>query len=307
MRGIPAAALTVCVVLLAESPASTWGRDGHRIVARIAAKNLTSAARAKVAAILKTSSSGVESAMADAATWPDEIDKSATRTFDWHFINARVDIPFDVAGLCPHHGCVVDRIEEMRTRLKQNETGFSLAAAPIPPRPMTSQELAFLIHFVGDVHQPLHAANDGDRGGNCVALATPIVHPDQTTTTELHGLWDVDEVLAVVARHGGDDQKTAAALFQQYKRGTKVAQGTVAQWARESNALARHDVYEKLSLPMHTAPAGQCAAGIAPVAVGDAYLAGTADAAEQQLLRAGIRLSNVLNAICRGAGCVANP
>jgi hypothetical protein len=295
------------IALAAGVPAWTWGHEGHRIVARIAAKNLSPEAQAKVALILHTTAAGVEAAMADAATWPDEINKVKTETGNWHFIDVPVTAPFDTAGLCPNHACVIDQINAMVTRLEKNRTGFTLAAEPEPPRPMTSEELAFLIHFVGDIHQPLHAATDGDKGGNCVNLTHPIVHPDHTRTTELHALWDVDVVMSVMARHGNDEAQTANALFQQFKSGTNVSQGTAEQWARESNDLARQDIYQKLALPDHTAPPTTCAAGIAPVAIGPSYLNDTASDAEQQLLRAGIRLSNVLNEICAGNGCAANP
>jgi len=295
------------IVLLLEAPAWTWGHEGHRIVARIAAKNLSTDAQAKIASILQTTAAGVEAAMADASTWPDEINKVKTKTENWHYIDVPVTAPFNAAGLCLNHACVIDQINAMENRLEKNQTGFKLATPPTPSRPMTSEELAFLIHFVGDIHQPLHAATDGDKGGNCVHLAQPIVHPDQSKTTELHALWDVDEVMAVMARHGNDEVQTATALFQRFKSGTTVTPGTVEQWARESNDLARQAIYQKLALPDHTAPPATCAAGIAPVAIDQNYLNDTAGDAELQLLRAGIRLSNVLNAICAGNGCAANP
>jgi hypothetical protein len=208
--------------------------------------------------------------------------------------------------LCPSHNCVVDRIGEMVTRLRTNATGFVLAANPVPDRPMTSRELAFLVHFVGDIHQPLHAVNDGDRGGNCVALVTPFVHADGTSTTQLHAVWDVEEVSAVLAALGSE-HATAAALFKRFQNGTSVAQGTPASWAKESFTLASSAVYQALHLPTRSAPAGQCAANIAPVDVTQAYVAGNITVTERQLLRAGIRLSRVLNSACGGSGCVANP
>ena len=195
----------------------------------------------------------------------------------------------------------------MRDRLQTNKTGFMLQQAPSPLRPMTSQELAFLIHFVGDIHQPLHAATDGDRGGNCVNLTNPLVHADGSQpTTELHAAWDADEVLAVFKKLGNEDA-TARALFQRFKMGAHVQQLTAIDWTRESNDLAKTAIYQKLHLPNHTAPAGQCAIGIAKVSVGQAYLDGNVADVEQQLMRAGIRLSNVLNQICAGNGCQANP
>lgn len=287
-------------------PSFGWGHEGHRIIAKIAAKNLSATARQKLAAILGTNDAGLESALADASTWPDEIDKSATQTASWHFINIAVGAPFSIAGLCPSHNCVVDRITDMQGRLAANTTGFTLPVAPVPARPMTSQELAFLVHFVGDIHQPLHAANDGDRGGNCVPLTTPLMHPDGTSTSELHAVWDVDEVIAVLAALGSEDA-SALALFHRFKNGTKVTQAAPMDWAKASWSLAKTAVYQKLHIPNHSAPLGQCAAGIQSVTVTQAYLAANVSTVERQLLRAGIRLSRVLNQMCAGNGCKASP
>ena len=292
--------------LLASSPVWAWGRQGHRVVARVAAKNLSPDARKKVAAILGTTTAGVESAMAAASTWPDDIDKRDTGTDGWHFIDVRVSAPFSVAGLCAGHNCIIDQIENMRDRLKMNMTGFKLKQPPNPSRPMTSQELAFLIHLVGDIHQPLHAATNGDRGGNCVPLLHPLMHGDGSRTNELHAAWDVDEVSAVFAKRG-NESATAAALFQRFKSGAQVPAGTIADWAHESNDLARTDIYQKLTIPRHTAPPGVCATGIAKVDVTKAYLDGNTADVEQRLMRAGIRLSNLINDMCAGDGCRAKP
>src|SRR6266568_4493938 len=283
--------ITISILLGAVSPAWSWGREGHRVVARVAAKNLTPDTRKKVAAILRTNGAGLEAAMAAAATWPDEINKTKTGTGNWHFVDVPVTAPFAVGTLCAAHDCVIDRIQEMSDRLRMNQASFKLASPPRPSRPMTSQEIAFLIHFVGDIHQPLHAANDGDRGGNCENLTTHIIHSDGSRpTTELHAAWDVDEVLAVMKVVGNEDA-TAIALFQQFKNGAPVPQLTITDWAHEANDLARKDVYQKLNIPNRTAPAGQCAAGITDVSVNQPYLDGNVADVEQQLMRAGIRLS----------------
>ncbi len=298
--------LIVCALLLLPLNCFGWGHEGHRIVARVAARNLTPSAAGKLAAILGVNAAGLESAMASAATWPDEIDKRNTGTDTWHYIDVPITTPFSVTGLCPNHNCVIDRIQEMEDRLGMNLRGFQLIQPPIPPRPMTSQEAAFLIHFVGDIHQPLHSATDGDRGGNCVGLTKPLTHSDHTTTTELHAVWDVDEVLSVLSKRGGEDA-TVAALFQQFKNGATVQQLTITDWSHEANQMARQDIYQKLHLPNHTAPAGQCAVGIQKINVSQQYIDGNVPDVEQQLMRAGIRLSNVLNRLCAGNGCTANP
>lgn len=293
-------------VLLTAQSAAAWGREGHRVIARIAARNLNQTARKKVAVILATNDAGLEAAMAAASTWPDEIDKKKTGTDTWHFIDVPITVPFSITGLCPNHNCVLDRIAEMQNRLATNAKGFTLATPPSPPRPMTSQEMAFLIHFVGDVHQPLHAATDGDRGGNCVNLIHPLVHSDGTKTTELHAVWDVDEVIAM-ANALGSESSIVATLFQRFKNGATVAQLMPTDWAHESNDLAKKDIYQKLNLPNHTAPAGQCATGIAKTDVSTAYVTGNVADVETQMLRAGIRLSNVINQMCAGTGCNAKP
>jgi hypothetical protein len=169
---------------------------------------------------------------------------------------------------------------------------------------MTSQELAFLIHFVGDVHQPLHAANNGDRGGNCEKLTT-IIHHAPFDTDNLHAVWDDDEVRSVLQALG-TEQATAAALFAQAKS-TSVSQLTPLDWAQESNTLARGDVYTKLAITQHSAAPGACDPTIQKISISQTYIDGNRNDVETQLIRAGIRLAGVLNEICAGNGCAANP
>jgi hypothetical protein len=301
--------LALIAVLLAPQPGYAWGREGHRIVARIAARNLLQTTRNKLRAILGlTSDAALESAMATAAIWPDRLDRAATGTARWHFINVPISTPFSIAGTCANHECDNDQIENMRTRLQNNQRGFALLAPPDPPRSMTSQEVAFLIHFVGDVHQPLHAAWNGDRGGGCVPLAKPLVHSDgNANTTDLHIAWDIDAVLAAMKGHSGSEQATAAALFTRFKSGAAVSQATPADWARESNDIARTAIYQKLGIATHAVTSGDCAAGIKPVLITSSYLESNVAIVERRLMEAGIRLSNLLNEICGGAGCKAKP
>src|SRR5262245_48450026 len=288
--------LIVCLLASALVPehVGAWGKEGHRIVARIAAKNLLQATREKLRAILGlTTDAALENAMASAAIWPDRIDRAATGTARWHFINVPISAPFSVAGHCEQHECVIDQIDNMRTRLQMNQNGFALLAPPNPPRTMTSQELAFLIHFVGDIHQPLHAAWNGDRGGGCVPLTKPLVHDDENAnTTDLHIAWDIDEVLAAMKGHSMSEQATAAALFKRFKNGAVVSQATPVDWARESSDIARIEIYQKLGIPKYTSTPGNCAIGIKPVLITASYLEGNVATVERRLMEAGIRLSN---------------
>lgn len=301
------AAVVLCWMLLIPSSGFSWGPEGHRIVAKIAAKNLSPDVRKKVAAILGSTETGLEAAMATAATWPDDgLDKKKTKTDLWHFVDVPIAGQFSIGHLCDADNCVLNRIDEMSRRLRMNETNFKLAAPPTKPRPMTSQELAFLIHFVGDVHQPLHAANNGDRGGNCEPLKTPILHAP-FDTKELHAAWDDDEVRAVLKKENANEDTIALALFNRFKMGAQVPQLTPLDWARESNELAKKDAYDRLMIPSHNAPLGTCDPTIKStmenVDVTQQYLDGNVADVEVQLMRAGIRLSNILNQICAGNGC----
>ena len=305
-RTVRAFVLVFVILLGAVSPVWPWGREGHRIVARIAARNLQPEARKKLAAILGTNDAGLEEAMAVASMWPDEIDKANNGTFNWHFVDVPVNAPFAIGDLCARHDCVIDRIEEMADRLRTNKTGLTLAAPPNPARPAKSQEVAFLIHFVGDIHQPLHGSDNSDRGGNCERVQPPLEHADGTKSNVLHFVWDVDEVLTVM-KVLGDEKATATALYQRYKKGERVQQGNALEWTRESYQLARDNIYGKLRIPKYTAPLGQCDPRVQPVSIDQAYLDGNEKLVEQRLLRAGIRLSNVLNEICAGNGCNTAP
>jgi hypothetical protein len=307
------AAVVVCVVavFLAPEPSHAWGRQGHRIVARVAAGNLLPATRDKLRAILGAgaSASALETAIANASIWPDLIDRDATGTERWHFINVPISAPFSVSGLCTRDACVIAQIENMQKGLRSNSPGFALRSPARPTRTMMSQQLAFLIHFVGDIHQPLHAAVNGDRGGNCVELRSPLAHssPTMPDTTNLHSVWDVDQVMEVMRAHNNSEATTARVLFERFRQGVTVAQLTPADWARESNDIARRLVYQRLGIPNYSAAPGRCARGIKPVSITSSYLSGNVAAVEQRLMQAGIRLSNILNEICKGTGCRPKP
>src|SRR5262249_54631376 len=106
-RRLCAALLVIGVGSIGGAPSlPPWGHEGHRLVALIAAKNLKQPTRARLATILGVQSAGLDAAMADAATWPDEINKKRTGTRDWHFIDVPVTAPFTVTDLCPNHDCV---------------------------------------------------------------------------------------------------------------------------------------------------------------------------------------------------------
>ena len=156
----------ILAVLFCPILAWGWGNDGHEIVTIIAADNLTQAAQSHVASILGVPTDRIATAMEAASVRPDsEFREEDRSTAPWHFIDICLqDRRIDVPARCPGGNCVTGKIDEYSRRLKEGSYDRWGAAG----------DLAFLIHFVGDIHQPLHTANDADRGGNCVLVDSPI-------------------------------------------------------------------------------------------------------------------------------------
>ena len=294
-------------LLLCPVSAWAWGPDGHKIVAVIAADNLTPAAASHVASILGVppGKRGLATAMEAASILPDtEFRDEDHATAAWHFIDICLqDRRADIAARCPGGNCVTAKIDEYSKRLKDGNYDRWGAAG----------DLAFLIHFVGDIHQPLHAANDADRGGNCVPSIRLFVRKN------LHAAWDTPIVRRLeYSIDSGRPETTAHKLEQTY-----AAEQAADSWipaddiAWESNQIARSDIYAALHIPIEPANPPSMPASIRtgrPVELDSAYLDQADALAGHQLAKAGFRLASLLNEIwtqpvCseRHAACVANP
>src|SRR5437588_4867615 len=136
-------------------PACAWFAEGHEIVAIIAADDLTPTARSHVAQILgvPAETGSIEKAMATASIRPDtEFREQDRATASWHYIDICLqDSQQDLSARCPNGNCVTAKIDEYARRLKDDDYDKWGAAG----------DLAFLIHFVGDIHQPLHTMTAG--------------------------------------------------------------------------------------------------------------------------------------------------
>ena len=242
-------------------PALAWGPEGHEIVAAIAAANLTPAAGAQVTALL-----GPPPMMVLDSDWADEIRADRPETSAWHYVNVELgSAGYDPKRDCPDGACVVGQIEK-DTRI----LGDARA-----PRAARIEALEFLIHFIGDVHQPLHVADDHDKGGNARILYL------RGARTNLHRIWDSDAVASL----GPDPLHVAAnltaGLTPQQK--AKDSAGTPADWADQSFIVAKK-IY-----------AGLPQDGNLP----DDYARRQGATTREQLLRAGLRLAAVLNRVLR--------
>lgn len=280
----------VFAVLLCPALAWGWGDDGHKIVAVIAADNLTPAAASHVADILGAPADkrAIAAAMEAASIRPDtEFRDEDKSTAPWHFIDICLqDRRADVPARCPGGNCVTRKIDEYSKRLKDGDYD----------RWGAKGDLAFLIHFVGDIHQPLHAANDADRGGNCVPVDS---HSRQTN---LHAIWDGTVVRGLEYSIDSGRPETTAHKLERTYAAEKDADSWIAadDIAWESNQVARSDIYGALQIPIEPCqptanvcinPSGH------PVELDASYLDHADALAGHQLAKAGFRLASLLNEI----------
>jgi hypothetical protein len=253
--------------------AFAWGPEGHALVARIAETELTPATQARVLEIL-----GPGSTMTSVASWADDIRNSHRETGRWHYIDIPINKPhLDMDRDCPEGDCVIAKIEQFRDVLKD----------PATPPEKRREALMFVVHFVGDMHQPLHSSNNGDHGGNDVRI---VFHG---RAGELHSLWD-----SGLLNHVGDPDALFARFSREARRHEKQwAKGTVRDWAEQSHKVAQKMVYGKL--PKTSPPAAAAAgsvAGAAPITITAAYEQKADLVIARQIEEAGVRLASLLNA-----------
>ena len=264
----------IVVVLLGaflDVPAAlAWGTDGHRIVAQIAAEMLTPAARARVQALL-----GNET-LPDVANWADRIRSESE--YRWsaplHYVNLPPGATaYDPQRDCPRGACVVAAIERFAAVLRSPES----------PREKQREALLFLVHFVGDIHQPLHVSHARDKGGNDVAVDF------FGNRTNLHTVWDSMMIRRAGKRWSVYARDLLLAVTPQ-QRAEWAAQLDPAVWAMESFRLAESNGY---AVPKD---------GV----IDDAYFQKNLPVIDTQLTKGGVRLGALLNAIFAGAATTAS-
>jgi nuclease S1 len=286
-----AVVLVDVLVLLLAAPgrALAWGDPGHRIVAHLAARLLTESAGHQVSELL------VENESLDTvAVWADTLRGSFNtpgirpETPRWHFVDIPLQADYDAARDCPetpNGGCVVSAVAMFQGVLASKRPGYYANSR--------AEALKFLVHLVGDLHQPLHCVDDQDAGGNLkrvVWLGGEV--------SKLHAVWD-DGILGESMRRAGlaDALKYADRLFAELSAPqrqeasppasttpTVVDRATLETWARAAHAIARHayaDIGAKDANNRYH--------------LGTAYYTAHKAEVDDQLKRAGIRLARILN------------
>jgi len=234
-------AVTAILVTLLSSPAllQAWSAQGHRLVGLIAAERLTPVAKQNVAWLLDGQT------LADVSSWADTLTSEQVQTSYWHYLN----IPPDARGYdrdrdCPRQpgvgagsgrdrwrDCVVDRIAYWEGRLGDAKLD----------RADRATALKFIVHFIGDLHQPFHALGVG-RGGNDIKVrvfgeANCGNDPARPNPCNLHSVWDS----RLIAHRALDDGEYLAELRNVIGRKGlgSLPTGTPAQWAEQSFRLAK--------------------------------------------------------------------
>jgi S1/P1 Nuclease len=276
--------------------AYSWGDEGHEIIGLIADHYLEPAVRSKVIAILAgdathlTATTQIDSE----ATWADKYrdsDRNTTKvhykqTHNWHFVDLELQGPDlksacfgqpplpkkTVASLGAADDCVVDKINEFAAELQ----------APTTTKKERRFALQFILHFVGDVHQPLHASDDHDQGGNLKTVTAPGI-----ASNNLHHDWDTE----FVARLGPNETAIAQQLIANITDAQRAqwASGTPADWAAESFGVAKDHSYGLLPAPDKPNHYQLTAA----------YVTDASAVTQEQLSKAGVRLASVLNQALR--------
>jgi len=239
MKRTAVGTLAILVTLSSSIDLIAWGAQGHRLVGLIAAERLTPVAKQNVAWLLDGQT------LADVASWADTLTGDQVQTSYWHYLN----IPPDASGYdrdrdCPRQpgveagsrgdrwrDCVVDRIAYWEERLGDAKLD----------RADRATALKFIVHFVGDLHQPFHALGVG-RGGNDVKVrvfdqANCGSDPARPSPCNLHSVWDS----RLIGRRALEDGPYLAELRSVINKkgfGT-LPVGTPAQWAEQSFRLAK--------------------------------------------------------------------
>jgi hypothetical protein len=256
------------VLGLLATPAFAWGALGHRLVADLADDELSPAARRAVGELLAGEK---EPTLAGIATWADALRANdpglGRRSAPWHYVGLHSPACDYAPADCPDGNCVVGAIRAQAAILADRQQ-------PIEAR---RTALRFVVHFIGDAHQPLHANNRDDKGGNTVQLRVPAAGGGDKGSN-LHSLWD-----SGLMQHTGMDE----AAYHAHLRTLPVAVDIPAR-ALPPQAAAWVEQSCRITLRPGLYPPSP--------KIGEAYYAAWTPLVDEQLRRAGTHLAQVLNA-----------
>ena len=270
----------VLATLLAIMPASAqaWWDYGHKTIAAIAWAEVKPGTRVRLrgllsrSALLETPRCPIRT-LEEASVWADCI-KPGERfsyAFPWHFQNIDICRPFDAKAACPFGNCVSAQV---------TRNAKLLADRAVPTRDRV-QALAFLVHLVGDLHQPLHAADHSDNGGNRTAARY-----GQAGGRNLHLIWDGYLAERAISTPVGEARGLLNETTSDAR--ARLAAGSIEDWSRESWAAARDTAYGAHA-------ANPCESDGGPVTLDPAKIQAAIPVIRGLVLRGGLRLARMLD------------
>ncbi|WEJ99329.1 MAG: S1/P1 nuclease [Candidatus Sphingomonas phytovorans] len=276
-------ALAAVALAATASPAAAYWEYGHQTIAQIARANVKPKTRVAIDRLLRQSTLlGTPTCPArsieDASIWADCIKNikgpDGKRPFDfaysWHYQNVNICKPFDLTVPCKDGNCVSAQIERDVKLLRDKAT-------PLKDR---VEALVFLIHFVGDLHQPLHAGDKGDKGGNEAKTSYGIL---ETPRLNLHTVWD-----GYLAERAISTPPSVVRRYSATERAT-MATGDVTDWSRESWQIAHDSAYASAMKGDPCAPTPE------HMTLDDATIASLVPVERLEVQRGGLRLAKLLD------------
>lgn len=261
-----------CGLLLASTSLQVlaWGQNGHRIVGQIASEHLTPKTRKALLPLLGGD------LLAEVGTWADEMRSDPAEFWQqhstrWHYINVAAPKDFDAGHY--HTPQTKEEVKDIYGGILRCIAALKDKNTPLAERQFY---LRFLVHLVGDIHQPMHTGRAEDRGGNAIAVKF------FGELTNLHSLWDTE---LLESKNLSFSEFSTFIDTQDKNLINTYLTSSPADWLAESMALSA-TLYEGAK-PIHNKPAE----------LSYGYIYQQLPVAEQRLLQAGIRLAGLLNSI----------
>jgi len=272
MIGVSALLMLWAGAFSAEPPKARWGAEGHRLVCEVAWHFLTPEARTMVATL------GMEGSrsFAEGCLWADQVRPERPETAGFHYVN----IPAGASGIDLERDC---GDAELKCALWAIVHYSAILADRSAPARARREALLFVSHFVGDLHQPLHAGRPEDRGGNEVRVTFFGVASRPGSRMDLHRIWDTE----LLARSGLRHPESVAFLLEGIGPSEVQAwsDDDVIRWTNESHRWNESLVY---------VPVGS--------ELGQEYLDRAYPVVVERLRQGGVRLAHVLNQAAGGVG-----
>jgi hypothetical protein len=242
---------------------ASWGKVGHKTVATIAYNHLTPQAKEVVKRFLGDTS------MADVASWADEVLKQPQykKTAPQHYANVPLGLSYEQF----EKEITTQNKDNVYKAIERNKQVFTAVASTKEQR---ANALKFLIHFVGDLHQPMHISRAEDKGGNTIQLQY------EGKGTNMHSLWDSKLI--------GTEGKSFEQMTIDYDKATAKQ---IKQWQQDPLIKWLWESYQISSKLYPEIEANN--------KLDESYYKSHISIVNQRVEMAGIRLAGLLNVLCK--------